>query len=411
MGIELMGQQKKASRLLTLWFKSVTSKQVFNLSGRAGTGKTTIVKVLMDVLGLKSDEVLFVAFTGKASLVLSMKGNYAQTIHSSIYNVIEEPLTDEAGNIIIKNGRVLTQTKFVKRSLLENDEKIKLIVVDEAGMVPEKMAMHLLSFGKPIIAIGDLNQLDPVMGKSYFLQDPDIDLTEIMRQAENSPIIHLANMVLDDKQIQYGRYGNSFVLPETLVNNKILTESDVIITATNRARHYFNERMKHDILGRDMNKLCIGDKLLCKTNNKALAIDYKNDIEIYLVNGMVGYVEDISLENSDAHGKFTSIDFRPDFIEPNMDNNIFEDILLENDFLYNPDKKPTKKSYYNRFNYGWAITCHAGQGSSWKIPFIAYENIGDYSYMKKWLYTAITRAEENVFLCLPSQRGRYVNWA
>ena len=88
MGIELNAQQINCANKALLWWRNL-DKQVFTITGYAGTGKTTIIKYLMQVLNLQVDEVLFMSFTGKASLVLSRKGNYAKTIHSTIYKLEE----------------------------------------------------------------------------------------------------------------------------------------------------------------------------------------------------------------------------------------------------------------------------------------------------------------------------------
>ena len=85
-----------------------------------------------------------------------------------------------------------------------------LIVLDEVSMVNETMAADLMSFGKPILVLGDPGQLPPIKGEGAFTQAvPDVMLTEIHRQAEGSAIIRLATMAREGKFIPFGTYSDS----------------------------------------------------------------------------------------------------------------------------------------------------------------------------------------------------------
>ena len=234
---ELTEQQKYAKEKTLKWWRT-QNKQVFEISGAAGTGKTTIIYTLIEELGLNHDEVLFMAYVGKATLALAMKGNYAQTIHSSIYNLRKTPKTNELGEVIRSNGRVVEKIEFVKKEQLPPN--IKLIVVDEAAMVPENIAQDLLSFGLPIIVLGDNNQLPPIFGESIFLSNPDILLTEPMRQSLDSPIIYLAMRAMRGEYIKTGRYGNSYVIRKDMITDEMLTKSDVVICGRNKTRDEIN---------------------------------------------------------------------------------------------------------------------------------------------------------------------------
>ena len=139
---ELNPQQQNAVKESYKWFKQ-QNNQVFEISGPAGSGKTSIVNELVKKLNLKHEEVLFMAYVGKAAMALTLKGNYAKTIHSTIYDLVEVPKYDEDNNVIMKNGRVVKELKFVKKKML--DESIKLLVIDEGSMVNETIALDILS--------------------------------------------------------------------------------------------------------------------------------------------------------------------------------------------------------------------------------------------------------------------------
>ena len=385
---ELTSQQKIAKEKTLQWWKS-RDKQVFEISGAAGTGKTTIVYTLIDELGLDHDDVLFMAYVGKATLALAMKGNFAQTIHSSIYELRKVPMTDDLGNVVLENNRVVDKLEFVKKDYLPSN--IKLIVVDEGAMVPENIAKDILSFDIPVIVLGDNNQLPPIFGNSYFLNSPDVELTEPMRQALDSPIIYLALRAMKGEYIKMGKYGNSYVIRKNMIQDKMLTNSDIVICGRNRTRDDLNRRIREDILKIDKPYPVIGDKVICRKNNwNRRLMD-----NIFLINGMVGYIEDIDMES--FNGRTIRIDFRPEFLK----NKMFENIEIDYEYLTMPFNKKTKvRSYYDQFEYAYAITTHLSQGSEYDNVFIYDEVMGDREFYRKWLYTAITRASNGLILAL-----------
>ena len=178
--MKLNEQQAQAIEALRKWWYD-GKKQVFQISGAAGTGKTTLIRYLINEIKLEHDEVLFTAFVGKATLAMTRNGLNAKTLHSAICYCKDEPVLDENGNVVTEYNRRVTKRVFTRRRKI--DPRIRLIVVDEGSMVPAKMADWLLKFKVPIIVLGDLNQLPPVIGDSFFLKEPDVVLPQIMRQS------------------------------------------------------------------------------------------------------------------------------------------------------------------------------------------------------------------------------------
>lgn len=353
------------------------------------THNTTCVYHIIEKLGLSHDEVLFMAYVGKATLALALKGNNAQTIHSTIYDIEEVPLRNELGDYILVNGRPVTRPEFIKKEHLPSN--IKLLVVDEGRMVSKHIAEDLVSYGIPMIILGDHNQLDPPFGEPYFLNHPDVVLTQPMRQALDDPIFKLANMVINGEYIRRGKYGNNcFVIDTDMINDKMLTKSDIIICGRNKTRDVINRHIRYNILKRKSECPVIGDKIICRQNNWGRTIMGN----IFLINGMVGYVEDVYLDTYNKHS--ITIDFRPDF----CDFEYFKKLVVDYKALTSPysETKSSKRSYYNKFEYGWAISTHLSQGSEWDIPLIIYEDYGTNEFKKKALYTAITRARKGLIL-------------
>jgi len=387
--MEFTNEQEEAIRRAKKWWKK-QDKQVFEISGCAGSGKSTIVYYLIDELGLDHSDVLFVAYVGKAALVLSQKGNNAKTIHSAIYDAVEVPKYDENGNPILVNNRIVMITEFMKKARLYGD--IKLIVVDEAGMVPEKLALDLLSFDIPIIALGDNNQLDPVFGERFFLVKPDATLTKPMRQALDSPIIYLAQRAMHGKPIKIGKYGNNcYVIDKSMITDNMLIKSDVVICGRNKTRAELNNHIRHDILKIDTEFPKIGEKLMCTQNNWNRCIS--NDI--YLINGMTGFVKDVYLDT--YNGRSLTIDFQPDFIK----DDYFKKVKIDYaNLIAKPEDRTGKRSFYDKFEYGYAATTHKVQGSEFDKVFIYNEPYGTADFRCKVLYTAITRAKKFLIIAL-----------
>lgn len=390
MGFVLNEQQEEATKLARKWWIS-RDKQVFEISGPAGSGKTTIVHHLMESINLSNDEVLFMAFVGKATMELSRKGNNAQTIHSTIYDLEELPVFDDEGKMIMVNGRPKTRPYFVKKPSIPPN--IKLLVIDEGGMVNKEIALDILSFNIPVLVLGDLDQLPPVIGDSFFLKNPDVILTQIMRQAEGDPIIHLSQMAKKGIYIPTGKYGDRcYVVMKENITDEIMTSADIIICGKNSTRDNLNYHIRHNILKRKNDHPYIGDKIICRQNNWKLSIE--NDL--FLINGMNGYIEAIYLDS--YNGKTINIDFRPEFLK----NSMFRNITIDYKYLFMDfnQKKSQGRSFYNRFEFGWAITAHLSQGSQYDKVLIMNERMGTHDYYRKWLYTAITRAKTHLILAL-----------
>jgi exodeoxyribonuclease V len=142
-------QQEAALHAVAAWLKR-GKPQTFRLFGYAGTGKTTLAKkIAEDVKG----EVAFGAFTGKAALVMRAKGcAEARTIHSLIYRASET----ETG----EPSFVLNEDSAVARS--------KLVIIDECSIIDAELGRDLLSFGVPVLVLGDPGQLPPVKGGGFF---------------------------------------------------------------------------------------------------------------------------------------------------------------------------------------------------------------------------------------------------
>lgn len=395
--IVLNEEQTVALTKLKEWWYRFRSVRNFEISGAAGTGKTTLIRYLIQEIGLDINNVLFVAYVGKAALVMARNGLRAQTIHSAIYDVTKEPKRNKSGEAMkYEDGRVIYELKFVKKLCLSPE--IKLIVVDEASMVPENIAKDLESFGLPIIVTGDLNQLPPVFGSSYFLRHPDVILKKIMRQSEESPIPYFARDILNGKWFDECNIQDKiFIRNRHKISmkqlNEIFSNHDIIICGTNKTRDSLNRYIREEIYNIHDPEPVIGDKLICRRNDWDRCI---NDT-YFLINGMIGYVDYIDLER--IRKNYIKLDFKPDFLE----NYLFKDVLLDRKYFHMPyEKKLNYLSDYNLFELGYAITCHLAQGSQYYNVCIVLDNYiwNNKRYRKQWLYTAVTRAVNSITILI-----------
>lgn len=393
MSFSLNNGQSKASKSFQYWYKHPESRirPWFEISGPAGSGKTYVVRHIMDSLNLGDSEVVFIAFVGKAALALRLSGVNGRTVHSVIYRLEVIHDEDKEGNKLYRGGKPIYKKIFVKVDQLP--ENIKLIVVDEGGMIPETMGNDILSFGLPVLVLGDKHQLPPVMGRPIFLTKPDAFLTEIMRQQKDSPIIYLSQLAMYGIEIPYGTYGECRVIRKHELTDEDLASSEMIICGTNKMRDVINRYTRKHIFGIDKNTIAMGDKLICRKNCWDIILD---GTDIALTNGMIGYVVGID-KNTRKNSTLMNIDFKPEFT-----SQYFSELPVncKYPFLDYVDRKGINTMYDNNivFELGYCITGHLSQGSQADNVLIYDDVIGSTmsDYYKKWLYTVITRAKKRM---------------
>ena len=392
--------QQKAIDLADKWFRSnEKTKRPFILTGWAGTGKSFTISRIVEKLGIHSDEVKFVSFTGMAASVLSKNGNPATTIHKLIYNPMP-----------LKNGGV----KFELKEDL--GAGIKLIIVDEFSTVGNKLMEDLEEFNIPIMLVGDPGQLPPVKSKeNKYINKSDIVLTEVMRQALDNPIIYIATQIRKGERVEFGNYDDKvMVLSKDDLDLEHIAWADQILANRNATVDQFNNLVRDEIYQLDTPFPHVGEKLLCLKNDWSKFIK-AGDNDQYLVNGLLGIVEDIGDYQSSVDA--FDIDFRPLFL--NTDNK-FETILTDGIYFSEGIKddnplfldKELKDKYkktlirrksledtefkkVNKFTYGYAITVYKSQGSQFE-NVLYYRDTTSPKLQKRSDYVAVTRAEESL---------------
>lgn len=387
-------QQLAQDRILT-WFSSNKNQfSLLTLGGYAGTGKTTLISSMREQLG-DQISVSYLAFTGKAVSVIKRKvqkilskSDSISTIHSFMYRPI------------IENHKIIGWDW--KQMQDEDDSEINpkyfapytdLIVIDEASMVPRELFDDLQKYDKPILAVGDHGQLPPIKSDFNLMENPEIKLEKILRQAEDSMILKLAHLAREGNYIKMGEYSTKVSkisvnkLSGSFIEKLVSTPSSdtMVIVAKNDLRVSLNKQIRKHALNRFHEPPDKGDRIIC----------LQNDWRAGIYNGMTGEVRELLEEDQYNY----QIKFKPD----SEDDSKEPLVLLVLQCLFNSEKKIISplipfKLRGNQFDFSYAITCHKAQGSEAKNVIVFGEGFGTPEDRNRWMYTAITRAQEQLHL-------------
>lgn len=369
--MEWSPQQAAALLKIKHWARDKSAPQVLRVFGFAGSGKTTMAKeVANDVEG----QVLYMTFTGKAALVLRKKGcPGAGTIHSAIYKPEEDPVTGH------------TEFKLNKESPVAY---AALVVVDEVSMVGDDIGKDLESYGTKILVLGDPFQLPPIRGEGYFTDvEPDIILTEIHRQAAESPIIRMSMDVREGRQLVPGQYGESLVVRRSDLTRDAMADmvlaADQVLCGMNATRQTFNRRVRElrGIVGHHQPwHPTDGDKLVCLKNNRTKG----------LLNGGLWEAGKVGTPRGNKFMmRVSSLD---------EDGVVPVDVETPMEFFNGTEKtldwRALKQA--DQLTYGYALTVHKYQGSQSDNVLLYDESSVFRETAARHLYTGITRAAEMV---------------
>ncbi len=409
MGMELTSEQRYICEYIKKWFRS-GDDSFLTVGGYAGTGKTTIISYIAEELrrGV-SLKISFCAYTGKATAVLKRKlkeynkgmvigevfNQESENTVSTIHGLMYRPVTS-----VNKNGKkiIIGWEKF------KGLEKKDLIIVDEASMISRSVWNDLRSYGVPILAIGDHGQLPPIGSKFNLMKEPDLRLREVHRNSD--PIIKVADSVRKTGHLHVSlpNYDNKNVFGLNWQNQACrdlflgvkFNEKCICLCGLNSTRVDINtlirKKLKNTVEG-----VYPGERVICLKNNHNLGV----------MNGQIGtalwslpfakdlYTMTISMDDDHEDYMYECLVYTKCFGKDRHDD-LFN-------FDHNKYKKHVKKSECSQidfFDYGYCTTVHKSQGSEWDkvILFVqrnSYQTDDDY---KRWLYTAVTRAKEKLFI-------------
>jgi exodeoxyribonuclease-5 len=360
-GREWSREQAAAIDEVGRWLKA-GEPPVFRLFGYAGVGKTTLAR---HIAGGAPGETAFAAFTGKAALVMRGKGCAgATTIHALIYRANEGA----------EGAPTFTLNADGPAS------RAGLIVIDECSMVDAELARDLLSFGKPILVLGDPFQLPPVKGGGYFTDAaPNVMLTQIHRQAQDNPIIRLSEIVRTGGELKEGAFGETRVIRRAEVDQAEVLGADQVLVGVNRTRRAYNQRMR-ELNGRAEPLPMADDRLVCLRNDRSKGLINGGLWRVETLGGMQKDFVKMTLRSEDEGARAT--------VKVSVLKAFFEGTEAE---LAYPLRRES-----DEFDYGYALTVHKAQGSQWDDVMLFDESFAFREHRARWLYTGLTRAARRI---------------
>lgn len=447
-------QQIEVFLLLEEFLLTFAQESCFVLRGYAGTGKTTIIGALVNVLPRLQKRSVLLAPTGRAAKVMSSySGRKALTIHKKIYR---------------KKSAASIQMDF---ELADNIHENTLFIIDEASMISNEGAsmfsngllsdlLQYVQSGKncSIMFVGDIAQLPPVgleespalipayLADVFGLQVMQYELTEVVRQDKNSGILFNATKIRNEIRLEEAAPEYSY--PQFVTQNyrdifrmngdklieglhyaydKFGLESCMVICRSNKSANLYNRHIRNQILFRE-EEITGGDLIMVVRNNYYWLQDNDEKNTGFIANGDMAMIKKVSNVH-DMHG-FRFADLYLEFMDNNEGDAIRCRVLLDSLYVDSPNlpydqqkelyeriaadyadigyKKDRleaikKDPYYNalQIKFAYAITCHKAQGGQWPLIFVDQGYMNDdmlNTEFLRWLYTAITRATQELFL-------------
>lgn len=409
MDIQLTAGQEQALEMVGELLDS--KKPVYGvLCGYAGTGKTTLLKTMARQLG---SPPLVVCPTGKAAVrVKEATGLEASTIHRYIYKVIEDP----------KTGAV----QWVPKDLLElHRPACGLLVVDEASMVSDTVWRDLWrsceALDVRVLLVGDLFQLPPVNPENKdfstltsLATDYRTNLTEVVRQALDSPIIRASMLIRKSAEDALDALDLLPTIKEKDLVNTFLgldPRSRAMLAWTNKARRRLNAEVR-GALGMEKNRLGDGEPLLVTYNNYEL--DRYNGEVVTFDNWVKAPGEQVAVKDfykqTAAMVGYGAASVEGATMLLSQDEVLGATAELSAKAVAKAGKryareglgyaKGTEPSHLNA-DLGYCLTVHKSQGSEYDDVVVVVEPGRDLqSYEgRRWWYTGITRSRHNLSLC------------
>jgi exodeoxyribonuclease-5 len=206
-------------------------------------------------------------------------------------------------------------------------------------------------------------------------------LTEVHRQAEDNPIIHLSMAVREGRPLTPGCYGESRVIRRRDVDSGIVMNADQVLVGLNKTRRLYNGRIR-ELNGYRDPMPAAGEKLVCLRNDKSKG----------LLNGGTWIIKALRGIRND----FVRMDVAPDDeslrrpVEVSVLKAFFEGFEEEIPFVLRRES--------DEFTYGYALTVHKAQGSQWDDLVLFDESFAFREHRARWLYTGLTRAAERIIV-------------
>ena len=428
-----------------------TNEELFVLKGYAGTGKTTLISTLVANLITVNKKYVLLAPTGRAAKVIAnYSGKPAFTIHKKIYF----PKKNSSGGVsFTRQVNKHKNTIFiVDESSMISDVNTDSKSADSNSLLDDLMNYVYSGENCKMILLGDTAQLPPINLEvspalnietllAYYNKDvAHIELDEVMRQEENSGILYNATVLrevlkehfIDSFRFDVKGYKDIVRLTDGYdIQDAINTsyskdgmEETAFIVRTNKRANQYNQQIRNAILFRESD-LSAGDYMMVVKNNyfwlketdEAGFIangDIVEVLEIYKIQELYGFkfakvkIRMVDYPNQKPFETILLLDTitsESPSLTYEEANRLYHEVLkdYENEGAsYKKVQKVKENEYFNalQVKFSYAITCHKSQGGQWNTVFVEQPylpNGMDRDYIR-WLYTAVTRAKEKLYL-------------
>lgn len=424
---------------------------LYVLKGYAGTGKTTIIGTIVNNLWKAKKKAMLLAPTGRAAKVISnYSGKEAYTIHKKIYT----PRVEKTGkiNFIIAPNKHRDTVFIVDESSMISDVPTQNSLFGSGSVLDDLMQFVYSGHKCKLLLIGDTAQLPPVkldvspaldenkLSLSYNKDVSKIELDEVVRQAEGSGILHNATLLREALHEEFYESFKFNIKPfkdiVRLVDGYEIMdaineaygdlghEETSIIVRSNKRANLYNQQIRNRIMFRE-NELSAGDFLMVVRNNyfwlkpssEAGFIangDIIEVLEIFRIEELYGFkfakvkirmVDYPKMKPFETVLLLDTIHAETPSLTYDDSNRLYQEVMK--DFEDEPTSykkflKVKKSPHLNalQVKFSYAITCHKSQGGQWHTIFIEQPYLPDgisKDYLR-WLYTAVTRAKEKLYL-------------
>ncbi|MDR0955311.1 MAG: AAA family ATPase [Rikenellaceae bacterium] len=447
-GFEPTNGQKKIIEKLAEFISGDDPQAIFILNGYAGTGKTTLISALVKTLQRLKISTVLMAPTGRAAKVLALAaGSNAYTIHKKIYR--QKSLTSDRVHFELNLNKEHDAVFIVDEASMLSNFGGDSSIFGSGHLLDDLIAYVRAGRNCRLIVVGDNAQLPPV-GLEY---SPALDpremavyghpelgtLDEVMRQSEDSGVLFNATLLRcmieesiidiplfrtdfpDVRQI----HGGEFLEEIASAYDRFGMENVIVITRSNKRANQFNEGIRRHILFRE-EELSAGDMLMVVKNNYHFA-EKASDVAIdFIANGDIARLEKIRRYHEQFGFRFADVSLSfPDYEGLELECRILLDTLksespaltsaqsaalwwgVAEDYAQITSKAKRYRAiredaFYNamQVKFSYAVTCHKAQGGQWNCVFIDRMLFGEEQMTRdwmRWLYTAITRATQQVF--------------
>ena len=426
------------------------NNELFVLKGYAGTGKTTVVSTIVNHLIDINKKYVLLAPTGRAAKVISNYSNKpAFTIHKKIYF----PKKGKSGgvNFTMQQNKHKNTIFIIDESSMISDVNSESKLYENGSLLDDLISYVYSGESCKMILIGDTAQLPPVhldispalncdtLELNYNKEVKTIELDEVMRQEENSGILYNATQLREILKESFitnfefklkgfkdiVRLTDGYDIQDAInqaYSNYSIEDTAFIVRSNKRANQY-NQQIRTKILDKE-NDLSVGDFLMVVKNNYFWLKDSEDAgfiangdivevLEIYGFNElyefnfakvkvrMIDYPNQKPFETIVILNTITSESPSLTYEESNL---LYQEVLkdYEGETKFKQFQKVKENEFFNalQVKFSYAITCHKSQGGQWNTVFVEQPYLPegiDRDYIR-WLYTAITRAKDKLYL-------------